>query len=95
MTADEQSNTDSSDEDRKDMVELMALVDEIDHRLNAIGGDQRMSVGPVLSQIRELRQEITERGKNYGMIGESVSEMDLRADASNLDVKITEENNED
>lgn len=74
-------NTSTGDSERQRLVEIMALLDEADRKFNGLGGRQSMSVGPVLSDVAALREELTERGKNYGLLPASTSVDELRNEA--------------
>lgn len=80
------SNNTSNETERNALVGIMALLDEVDRRFNAMGSQQMMSVGPVLEDVRNLREELVDRGKGYGILPEKATVEDLRHDAHDLEV---------
>lgn len=82
------NDTASGGTERQKLVEIVALLDEIDHKFNRLGGQQSMSVGPVLTDVQELRESVVERGKGYGILDESETVTELRVDANDLDVVV-------
>lgn len=74
--------------DRDRLVAIIALIDEVDRWLHQMGHDQKMSVGPVLSDVNDLQEEVVERGHNYGILEKSEDVYDLRADATDFDVYV-------
>lgn len=75
-------------ENRRQFTALMALVDAFDNRLSSFGMEYGMSTGPLHPEIKDLREELVERGKGYGILPESADVYDVRHDATDLDVRV-------
>lgn len=73
---------------RENLAAIIALVDAVDNQLVTFGTKFGMSTGPVHPDIKELREEIVERGKGYGILPESTSVAEIRHEGTKFDVRV-------
>lgn len=71
-----------AEEQREEFVSIIALLREVDRRLNHLGGKQAMSVGPVLGDVEEFQQTIRDRARDYGVIESGEPLASLKHDAA-------------
>lgn len=76
------------------LIVVMCLIDQLDHELHSIGHDQGMSVGPSLTRLDELREDVVLSAKAYGMLDEDVPVAEVRHEATKYDVRIVEDSDD-
>ncbi|WP_237560643.1 hypothetical protein [Halostella litorea] len=76
-----------TDDARQELIELVALLDEVERRFTKLGQAQ-MSVGPVLADVDDLREAAIERGKDNDLIPQSTPTAPLQHEARDLSVAV-------
>jgi len=72
--------------EREELVKIIAHLSEIERTFGQLGSRQSMSVGPVLDDVAELRKEVIQRGKGYGIVREGEPEAALEHEAREVEV---------
>lgn len=74
--------------EREGIIELMALLEEVENRLSELDNDEWVSDGSTLADIDSLRDRLVKRGKWCGVINESTNTMTLQSQASEIDITL-------
>lgn len=76
----------------QELLEFFLLIDEAENRLNRLGGEQYMSVGPPLHQLESLRDEVWAYAVSYDVVSSDVNATALRAEArKELNIEVEED----
>jgi hypothetical protein len=90
------SSTDSeeSQPDRENIVEIIALLDEVERRFHSLGKES-MSIGPILEDVSDLQQNVVDRGIGYGVLDKSTPMAQLKHEALDVDIAVSDDGDSD
>lgn len=72
--------------DRELLLDAVQYLDHADKLLNQLGTSrQAMSVGPPLTELRELQEDVYQRGRDYEIVDQSMTDVDILQEARRAD----------
>lgn len=76
-------------DERRRLLHALALLDGADNVIHQLGHEQAMSVGPVISDLNDLRGKLVQLGQGYGVLDDDETEGELLHEVrSNYDARV-------